>query len=69
MQTVNRFGVLGPIEPLTSEGLKQAMANPDIDHIDVFEGTPENLEKRRAMVGKKFTVSKRFQKTGGNKKR
>jgi len=69
MQTVDRFGFLGPVEPLTSEGLKQAMANPDIDHVDVFEGTAENLEKRRAMVGKKFTVTKRFQKTGGNKKR
>ena len=64
MQTVDISGILGPIEEFTPQRLNEALADENIDHVDIFEGSKENIEKRTKLVGKKYTVSKRFQKTG-----
>jgi hypothetical protein len=69
MQTVNHQGFLGPVEPFTDTNCKRAMADPNVDHIDVFEGTEENINHRQSLVGKRYIVKKRFQKTGSNKKK
>jgi len=67
MQSVDRFGTMGNVSPFHQEKLEEMMKDPNIDHVDVFEGTPEEIERRTKMIGKKYSVKKRFQKTGSNK--
>lgn len=69
MQTVNKQGFLGDVMPATAQNMEKALQDPNVDHIDVFEGTPDKIKERKAMAGKKvFSVHKRFQKTGRNKR-
>jgi hypothetical protein len=67
MQSVSHHGIMGKIQDLNPQNLKEAMEDPKVDHVDVFEGTPEEIERRTKMIGKKYSVKKRFQKTGSNK--
>jgi hypothetical protein len=68
MQSTNNLGILGEVVPFTIDDLKKTLEDPNIDHVDVFKGTPEEIERRTKMIGKKYSVKKRFQKTGSNKK-
>lgn len=65
MQASYRDGSFGPVEPLTDEGLKRTLANPNVQHVEVFEGTEENIKARQRLLG----VKKRYQKAPKNKKR
>ena len=69
MQSVKKDGTLGPVEEFTMENVKKAAQDPDVDHIDVFEGTHENITHRQSLVGKKFSIKKKYQKTGSIKKK
>jgi len=51
MQTVNKLGIYGDIEPLTDKGLKEQLSNPGVKHVEVFNATPDELQKRQALVG------------------
>jgi hypothetical protein len=69
MQTVNHLGVLGEIKEFNPENMALALQDPNVNHVQVFDGTSEALAERQKMVGKKFSVGKKFQKTGGNKRK
>lgn len=64
MQAKNFDGSYSPIEPYTDEGLKRTMANPNVQHVEVFEGTPENIAYRSKLLG----VKKRYKKAPKNSK-
>lgn len=61
MQTV-RNGIFGPIQELNDKLLKEALADPEVDHVEVFKGAEKELNRRKKLVGKKYKVAKRFQK-------
>lgn len=65
MQAKHFDGSYGPIEPYTGEGLQKRMAQPNVQHVEVFEATEENLKARQKLLG----VKKRYQKKPKNKKR
>jgi len=65
MQVKHIDGSYGPIEPYTGEGLRKRMAQPNVQHVEVFEATEENLKARQKLLG----VKKRYQKKPKNKKR
>ena len=65
MQAKHFDGSYGPIEPYTGEGLQKRMAQPNVQHVEVFEATEENLKARQKLLG----VNKRYQKKPKNKKR
>lgn len=65
MQAKNYDGSFGPIEPYTEDSLKRTMANQKVQHVEVFEGTEENIKARQRLLG----VKKRYQKAPKNKKR
>ena len=65
---MQRDGILGPVQEFNDENFKKAMQNKNVDHVDVFSGTPEEIERRRKLEGKKYGIRPRFQKTGRNKK-
>jgi predicted ATPase len=70
MQVSNNDGILGAIQEYNEENMKKALSDTNTGHVEVFEGTEEELERRGKLVGKKkFSVKKRFQKTGSNKKK
>ena len=54
MQTVNKDGILGEIQKLTSENLADALKIKNIDHVDVFDGTPQTIKHRKSLIGKKY---------------
>jgi hypothetical protein len=58
MQTVNNLGEYGPLKAYSEEDLKQELAKPDTAHVEVFEGTPENIAYKTKLLG----VKKRYQK-------
>ena len=65
MQAKHFDGSYGPIEPYTGEGLQKRMAQPNVQHVEVFEATEENIKSRQRLLG----VKKRYQKKPKNKKR
>lgn len=70
MQTVSKDGILGSVKAFTEENMKKALEDKDVDHVDVFPGTPENIAHRKSMEGQKYNkLSGRYRKTGSNKKR
>jgi hypothetical protein len=58
MQAKNYDGSFGPVEPFTGEVLGRTLANPNVQHVEVFEGTEENIKARQKL----FSVKKRYQK-------
>ena len=54
--------MMGPVLPYEPEELEKLLGNPKIDRVEVFDGTPEKLKKRKAMTGKKYSVRKAYQK-------
>jgi len=64
MQASHFDGTFGKIEPFTEEGLKRKLANPEVKHVEVFEGTEENIKVRQKLLG----VKKRYQKSPKIKK-
>jgi len=46
MQAKNLDGSFGPVKPFSEEGLLKEMAKPNVQHVEVFPGTPENIEQR-----------------------
>jgi len=53
MQAKHHDGSYGDVKPLTSKNLEEALANPNVAHVEVFEPTPENLEYRKKFLGAK----------------
>jgi len=50
MQAKHFDGSYGPIEPYTGEGLQKRMAQPNVEHVEVFEATEENLKARQKLL-------------------
>jgi len=46
MQAKNFDGSFGPVKPFSEEGLRKEMVKPNVQHVEVFPGTPENIEQR-----------------------
>lgn len=65
MQAKHFDGSYGPIEPFDDNELKKILAQPNVEHVEVFEATEENLKARHRLLG----VKKRYQKKPKNKKR
>jgi uncharacterized protein (DUF488 family) len=64
MQVKKNDGSYGQPMPLTKESLENALKDKDTKHVEVFEGTPEEMQRRRQMA-KFFSVkNKRFNKKG-----
>lgn len=53
MQSVDLNGILGEPTPLEPKKLAEMLKDPNIDHVDVFEGTEENIQHRKKLAGKK----------------
>lgn len=68
MQSVDKKGILGEPIPFNADQLSKMLSDPNIDHVDVFEGTEENIKNRKKLAGKKYKVAKRFQKAPRIKK-
>jgi hypothetical protein len=70
MQTVNLTGIYGQITKYNQEELETLLKRKDISHVEVFDGTEENIKERQGWIGKtKLGVKKRYQKAPKNKKR
>lgn len=54
MQSVDKNGLLGEVSEFQVEAMKKMPQNPNIDHVDVFNGTPQNIEHRKKLEGKKY---------------
>jgi len=65
MQAKHHDGSFGPIELFTNEGMKRTLAQPNVQHVEVFEGTEENINARSKLLG----VKKRYQKSPKTKKK
>ena len=63
MQVKHFDGSYGPIEPFDGDKLKERLAQPNVEHVEVFEATEENLKARQRLLG----VKKRYQKKPKNK--
>lgn len=66
MQARMKDGTYGLPQEYTQSGLEELMKNPKVEHVEVFNGTPEEIEKRK----KKFhhKLSRGFKKASPNKK-
>ncbi|MEN9909087.1 MAG: hypothetical protein RLZZ540_2236 [Bacteroidota bacterium] len=58
MQATNHDGSFGPIEPFNEKIMQEWIRDPKIKHVEVFEGTEENIQARQKLLG----VKKRYQK-------
>lgn len=58
MQARHHDGSFGPIEPFDGETLGRRLAQPNVAHVEVFEGTEENIKSRQKL----YSVKKRYQK-------
>lgn len=65
MQARHHDGSFGPIEPFDSETLVRRLAQPNVAHVEVFEGTEENIKSRQKL----YSVKKRYQKAKPTKPR
>jgi hypothetical protein len=61
MQEVKN-GHYGPMEPFSMEGLSKKLNDQEVDHVEVFNGTKENIEKANSRVGKVYKLSQGFRK-------
>jgi hypothetical protein len=65
MQAKCYDGSFGPIETFTCEGMARTLENPNVQHVEVFEGTEENIKSRQKL----YSVKKRYQKAKPTKPR
>jgi hypothetical protein len=71
MQSVNKNGSFGPVEEFNEKKLQAYLDDIDVDHVDVFPGTAENIAERSKLEGKtklRLGVKKRFQKAPTSQK-
>lgn len=64
MQAKHNDGSFGPLEPFDGNALKERLSQPNVQHVEVFEATEENIKARQKLVG----VKKRYQKAPKIKK-
>ena len=69
MQSVDKNGILGKVQEFNEGELAKFLEDKDIDHVDVFKGTPENILHRKKLQGKKYRPSKGYQKAPSIKKK
>ena len=62
MQSVDNNGVFGAVKVYKANELAKMLEDPEIDRVEIFKGTPERLEKRKKMVGKKYSLKPAYQK-------
>ncbi|MGV3695522.1 hypothetical protein [Flavobacterium sp.] len=67
MQERYHDGSYGKIAPLNSDKLEDWLRKPEVSHVEVFEGTPEEIARREKFKNQ-LKVKKRFQKVPKNKK-
>lgn len=61
MQTV-RNGIFAEIEDFNHDEMVMKFKDREVDHVEVFPGTPENIAERKSKIGKKYKLSKGFKK-------
>lgn len=64
MQATNHDGSFGPISPFNEDKMQEWIRDPKVKHVEVFEGTEENIKARSKFLG----VKKRYQKSPKSKK-
>jgi hypothetical protein len=57
-----RNGKFGPVEPFNGDALSKKLNDQEVDHVEVFNGTKENIEKANSRVGKTYKPSQGFRK-------
>lgn len=62
MQAVNNNGIFGKVQEYDAKELESMIQDENVDRVEVFNGTPENLKKRKKMTGKKYVVKPAYQK-------
>lgn len=62
MQSVNKNGIFGEIQEYDQNELEKLLHNPEVDRVEFFKGSKENIEKRKSMVGKKYKISRAYKK-------
>lgn len=62
MQSVDHNGLLGKVQAFKESGMEKMLQDPKIDHVDVFDGTLENIRHRKSLEGKKYKPSNGFKK-------
>lgn len=67
MQTV-RNGHFAEIEEFNTAEMKKKLSQHDVDHVEVFPATKENMKSRTEKIGKKYSPSTGFKKAPTNKK-
>jgi hypothetical protein len=68
MQAKNHDGTYGEPTPFSQDGMNKLLQKKDVSHVEVFEGTPEELAKRAAFKNN-LKVKKKYQKVPRNDKR
>lgn len=58
MQAKNYDGSYSPIEEFSAAAMSKLLSDPNVEHVEVFEATEENIEYRKKLLG----VKKRYQK-------
>ena len=62
MQSVNNNGIFGEVQEYDTKNLQSMLKDKSVDRVEVFNGTPENIKKRKSMSGKKYVVKPAYQK-------
>lgn len=65
MQAKHHDGSYGKIQEFSNEAMLLEMKKPNVSHVEVFEGTEENIRSRQKL----FSVKKRYQKAKPTKPR
>jgi len=68
MQAKNHDGSYGDVMPYDQNILDGLMKRPEVKHVEVFEGTPEEIARRQKMRNN-LKVKKRYQKNPKNRNR
>ncbi len=63
MQPANKDGTFGPITEFNPKKLTEILLEDQVSHVEVFEGTPIEMERRRKLAKEKpHHVPKQYQR-------
>jgi hypothetical protein len=59
MQSRHHDGSYGQLKPFSQDEMLKEMQNPNVSHVEVFEGTEEQIKYRQKL----FNSKRRYQKS------
>lgn len=62
MQEIDTFGRYGPPKPFNEIEMLHRLSCDEVDHIEVFMNTPEEMERRRKLASSTNPVNKKAKK-------